>query len=101
MVHGKSEHAGDCESYLLTKWQVRIGVVTAIAVPIVSALAAYFSTIGGINQSVASVRAEVIEAKLEGERAFAKKNDIETMREKINTIASDVSEIKGYLKARR
>lgn len=93
--------ANDCENYLITKWQMRIGILAAILVPFASAMAAYYSTIGGIRQSVAGVRADVIEARLESERAFAKRADVETMRDKINTIASDVSEIKGYLKGRR
>lgn len=60
-----------------------IAFIMGIMAPTVTGVSAYYKTINDIREE------------------YAKRSDIEKMKDKIDRIAEDVAEIKGALKARR
>lgn len=73
--------------------KIYLVIATAIAVgtPLISGLSAHYSAQAAVEQQINNVRYESAEK-------YADKNDMKDIRDKLETISSDVSEIKGYLK---
>ena len=88
------ETSQDKESAIvLRKWQLILGIIVGIAIPIVSITGAYYKQKEEVEKRISKV-------ELDTERRFAKKEDVKTMDEKLNTLLTDVAAIKGYLQVK-
>jgi hypothetical protein len=77
----------------LSRWQVILGGVFAIVVPVASAYTSYLQSVSDIKQEFAMLR-------LESERAYVKKDEMAKVGDKLEQISDQLSEIKGYIRAR-
>ena len=89
------------EMVLLRRWQVILALVFGIASPVVAISGAWYSRNEAVNEMVASVDKQLVDYKLEVEKRFVRRDEFEEMKKVLNTIVSDIGEIKGYLKGRK
>lgn len=78
----------------IKKAHVIIVLLGSIITPLLTGITAY-------HKSLASIGDEFHNIRLESERSFVKKDDFKSLNEKIDRIADDVAEIRGYMKRRR
>lgn len=83
------------ENTFLRKYQLIIAIVAGLLVPAVTGVAGYY-------RARSDFESKLTDMQLHDLNTFAKSQDVKDLTVKIDVIASDVSEIKGYLrKAKR
>ena len=74
----------------LKRWHYPVHFALIIFTPIFSGYVSYI-------KAMDSVQTQFVQQKLENEQKFAQKDDVAKLEVKLNRIAEDLSEIKGYL----
>lgn len=89
---------GCIKTVTLQRTHLIIAIVMLVGTPIVSTLIAYRNL--DKRAEAATVEKMMDDHRLDQEARFVKKEDFKGMEGKINRIAEDVAEIKGFLKNR-
>jgi len=103
MVKKESEHI------VLKKWQLRLGMIAAILIPVGSAIGAYYSKVSSVEAMIhavdkkitmvsGSMSEELSKEKLYNSNTYVRQKDMKDLRTKLEKVAEDVGWIRGYLK---
>lgn len=76
-----------------TKLTIPIHIVGTICLALASGVGAYY-------KAISDIRTELATAKLEVERGFVRKGDMDDVKKKLSEIAEGVAEIRGRLPRR-
>ena len=74
--------------------KLTLGLLLSLLTPAAAGVASYYKAMAAVNAEIAQIRADA-------NSDFVKKEVLEVLRVKIDIIANDVSEIKGYLRPRQ
>ena len=88
---------GNNEYTFLKSWKVKLGLLTAIIIPTITATGAFYDLKASILEKEQAVNARISAVELQTEKNFADKTALQDMRNDIKEIRGEVSEIKTIL----
>lgn len=89
------------EKKLLENWKLKIGILTGILVPAITATGAIYGIKEDAHQAEASLNRRISEVELKTEINKADKSLLEQVQRDVSRMREDVVEIKTLLRARR
>lgn len=106
------KRAKDDTTIQLKRYHLVIASIVAVLVPAVSLTGAYFSRQSAVSDMIAVVKQEnlvaigrvdkrISEVELSAERNFVKKDEFKGVQNKLDQMAEDLGEIKGWLRSMR
>lgn len=72
------------------KTKISLGVALGLLTPV-----------GAYHKAMSDMRVEIVNVRLERERDFVKKDDLQKLIEKVDKVAEDVAVMRGYLEGPR
>ena len=82
----------------LRKWHIIVAVFIAVMGPLASVTGAYYSRESAVKELIHNVEWKLSEHKLDTEKRFVQKNELQVIKNQLQKIAANVNVIKGLWK---